>query len=101
VDAVFLAVVGVADQYMILMAITLLFTLLALLFHESKTLSLIAGVSWLVSAVGHFSIGDQTSPLTISLALLFLGFGILFVLKTIFETLKLLESNRTSDRLVG
>ena len=91
-----MAVVGVADQYMILMAITLLFTILGLAFTRKSVLSLLAGLSWLISGLANFAIGDPTSPLTISLSWLFLGIGFVFIIKTIYDVLKTMREKRWS-----
>lgn len=89
-----MAVVGVADQYMIMMAITLLFTVLALAYDENKLLGLLAALSWFLSALGHFSMGDKTSALTWGLAWLFVGIGLLFTIETIIKTARLLREKR-------
>lgn len=87
-------VVGVADQYMILMAITMLFTVLSLAYNDSKTLSVLAGIAWITTSIGHFAVGDQTSALTISLSWFFLGLGIIFIVKTILKAIKMMETDR-------
>ena len=89
-----MAVVGVADQYLILMAIALLFTVLALVF-DKILLELLAGITWLISSIAHFAAGDQTSALTISLSWLFLAFGIIFITVAIYNSALLL--NRKPD----
>ena len=92
-----MAVVGVADQYLILMAITLLFTVLALVFHESLVVNLLACISWLISAVAHFATGDQTSALTTSLVWLFFGFAIIFLGITVYNVSKMLDKSPDKD----
>lgn len=89
-----MAVVGVADQYMIMMAISLLFTVLAIAYRENYLLGLIAGLSWLTSSLAHFAVGDKTSPLTSALAYLFLGFGIIIVSYTVIEVSRMKQTKK-------
>ena len=93
-----MAVVGVADQWMVLMAITLLWAILAISYRDNKTLQLLAGISWFISSLGTFAIGDKTSVLTISLSLLFSGFGILFVVKAALGYVEKLEEKKQQWR---
>lgn len=88
-----MSVVGVADQYLILMAITLLFTVLALVFHENIMLNLFAGISWIISSLAHFATGDMTSVLTVSLTLLFFGFGFTFILNMMINISHMLDKS--------
>jgi len=92
-------VVGVADQYMILMAISLLFTVLGLAYNRKTVLTLLAGISWLISALANFAVGNQVSPLTPMLSWLFLGFGIIFIVKTIVDVFKSYSQKRWSMEL--
>lgn len=78
-----MAVVGVADQYMILMAITLLLTILSLSYRKNMVLSALTAVAWFVSGLGHFAVGDPTSILTQALALFFVGLSLLFAVRTV------------------
>jgi len=94
-----MAVVGVSDQYMILMAITLLFTVLGLAYNRKTVLTLLAGLSWLISALANFAVGNQTSPLTPALSFLFLAFGIIFIVKTVVDVLKTMSEKRLSLEL--
>jgi len=87
-------VVGVADQYMIMMAISLLFTVLSIAYKENVTLGLLAGISWLISSLSHFAVGQQTSPLTTSLSWLFLAFGIIFIVKTVITIASMRHEQR-------
>jgi len=82
-----------------MMAVTLLFTVLGLAFSRKVGLTLLAGISWLISALANFAIGDQTSPLTFSLSFLFLGVGIIFIVKTVQEVLGLMSEKRLSLEL--
>lgn len=77
-----MAVVGVADQYLILVSITLLLTILSIAWRESLTLSVLAVTSWLSTALGSFSVGDQTSPLTTVLAYVSVAFTVIFATRT-------------------
>lgn len=94
-----MAVVGVADQYMIMMAITLLFTVLAIAYTERSLFTLLAGISWLISSIGHFGIGDKTSALTFSLAWLYLGFGIIFIVKYVISIASMRRERRWSTEM--
>jgi len=91
--------VNVADQYMIMMAITLLFTVLGLAFTKKTVLGLLAGISWLASALANSAIGDQTSPLTASLSWLFLGIGIIFIVKTVLDVFRAWSQQRWNMEL--
>lgn len=91
--------VSVADQYMIMMAITLLFTVLGLAYTKKTVLSLLAGISWLISALAHFAVGNQTSPLTPMLSWLFVGIGIIFIVKTIVDVFKAWSNKRWNMEL--
>ena len=86
-----MAVVGVADQYLILMAIGLLFTVLALVLDKNILLELLAGITWLIGSIAHFAIGDQTSALTTSLSWLFFAFGVFFITVAIYHSALLLN----------
>lgn len=90
-----MAVVGVADQYMILIAITLLFTILALAYEKKITLGLLAAIAWFVTALGHLAVGDKTSVLTASLPLIFFVFGFLFSLRVTLQALDMFKEKRT------
>ena len=92
-------VVVVSDQYVMMMAITLLFTVLGLAFNRKTVLTLLAGICWLLSSLANFAVGDQTSPLTISLSLLFLGIGFIFVVKTIVDVFRSWSDKRWSTEL--
>jgi len=94
-----MAVVSVADQYMVMMAITLLFTILGLAYTRKTVLSLLAGLSWFISGLANLAIGDPTSPLTISLSWLFLGIGFIFIVKTVQGVLKTMSEKRWSTEL--
>jgi len=78
-----LAVVAEADQYIILVAITLLLTIMSIAWRESITLSMLATLSWIVSTLGSFSVGSQTSSLTTVLAYLSLAFALIFGVRTV------------------
>lgn len=95
-----MAVVGVADQYMILMAITLLFTVLAISYRKNLVLGLLAGVTWMTSAISHFAIGDKTSALTWGLAWLFVGIGTIFIVRVVINTTRTLEDERWGTEMV-
>jgi len=93
-----MAVVGVADQYLILLGITLLFSVLALIEDESNPKNLIieflAAVTWFASAYAHFSVGDTTSYLTVPVTWLFVGFGLIFALSGVMDSLQLMTKRR-------
>ena len=93
-----MAVVGVADQYMIMMAISLLSTVLALAYNKDLLLGLLAGISWLISSLAHFAVGSQTSPLTPALAYLFLAFGIIFIVNTMTNAFRGWKTKKEEER---
>jgi len=86
--------VGVADQYLILVSITLLLTILSIAWRDSITLSVLAAVSWLANALGTFAVGDQTSPLTTVLAYISFAFAFIFTLKTVLMATDSLNDRR-------
>lgn len=88
-------VVGVADQYMIMIAVTLLFTILALIYEKKLTFGLLAAIAWFVSSLGHLAVGDKTSVLTAALPLIFFIFGFLFSLKVTLQALSMFKEKRT------
>lgn len=94
-----MSVVNVSDQYVMMMAVTLLFTVLGLAFSRKVGLTLLAGISWLASALANFAIGDQTSPLTFSLSWLFLGIGFVFIVKTVVDVFRSWSDKRWSMEL--
>ena len=94
-----MAVVGVADQYMIMMAISLLFTVLSIAYNKNVVLGLLAGISWLISSLAHFTVGSQTSPLTPALSYLFLAFGFIFIAKTVIGVAGMKQEKRWSTEL--
>lgn len=89
-----MAVVGVSDQYMIMLTVTLLFTVLALAFEKKLTLGLLAAIAWFMSALGHLAVGDKTSVLTSALPLIFFVFGFLFSLKVVLQALSMFKEKR-------
>ena len=89
----------VSDQYVMLMAVTLLFTVLGLAFNRKLVLTLLAGLSWLISALANFVVGDPTSPLTIALSWLFVGIGFIFIVKTMQGVFKTMSEERWSTEL--
>lgn len=86
-----MATVGVADQYMIMIAVTLLFTVLAIAYEKKIIFTLLAAISWFISGFGHLAVGDKTSVLTANLPLMFMIFGILFTVKLMIEVTGLLH----------
>lgn len=67
----------VSDQYMVMIAITLFFTVFALT-RRSVTLDALAAFCWFAMAAAHLIVGDLTSPLTTTLPWLYFGIGLLF-----------------------
>jgi hypothetical protein len=80
-------------QYILLMGITLIFTIIAL-SRDSITFSLLAAFTWFVASLGHLAIGQLDSPLTAALAMLYVGIGIVFIVSGMDKTLALLKENR-------
>lgn len=89
-----MAVVGVADQFMIMMAIVMLFTVLSISYSRNLVLGLLAGISWLVSGLANFAVGDKTSGLTGSLSWLFIGIGIIFVVRIVYYSTRTMHDKR-------
>jgi len=89
-----MTVVEVTDQYLIMMAITLLFTVLAIAYRENYVLRLISSLCWLTSSAAHFAVGDKTSPLTSALSYLFLGFGLILISSMVIEVSKMKQAKR-------
>jgi len=96
-----MAVVGVADQYMIMMAISLLFTVLTIANRENYVLSLIASVCWVTSCLANFAVGDKTSPLTTILSWLFLAFALILISNTVIEVSKMKQAKRKERYSLG
>lgn len=90
-----MSVLGVADQFMVLTAFTLLFTVLSLAYNRNIILNLLSAVSWLSGGLAWFAIGDKTSSLTFSLPWFFIAVGIIFVVKAVMLTFKMWSANRT------
>lgn len=88
------ATVGVADQYMIMIAVTLLFTVLAIAYEKKLTFGLLAAIAWFVSAIGHLAVGDKTSVLTANMPLLFMVFGILFIVEVMIQAADMMRQKR-------
>lgn len=89
-----MVVVGAVDQFFVLVTISVLFTVLSIGYSKSVILGLLAGISWIISALGTFVVGDQTSPLTVSLSLLFMAFAIIFLVKTVIQVASSLGEKR-------
>jgi hypothetical protein len=80
-------------QYVFLIGITLLFSILAV-NRDSITFHALAAFTWFATSLGHMMIGQQTSPLTIALAFLYLGIGLIFTISTLDKTLAFLKEKR-------
>ena len=93
-----MAVVSVADQYMVMMAISLLFTVLALAYNKNLLLGLLAGISWIISSLAHFSVGSQTSPLTPALGYLFLLFAFIFIINIMANVFRARTGRKKEER---
>lgn len=91
-----MAYVTLSDQYMILLAITLIFTVLALIFDEENwkkvTLQWFSGITWIVSAFANFLVGDTTNFITIPLTYLFISFGIVFVIVGFYNSIQAMKT---------
>ena len=88
-----MAVVGVADQYLVVIAITLLFSVLGIFETEASPrkviLQWIAAVCWFVSGYMHFLSGDITSVFTVAPTYLFAAIGLIFTLSAIYSVFAL------------
>lgn len=80
-------------QYVFLIGITLVFSILAL-NRESIVFHAIAAFTWFITALGHLAVGELASPLTSTLAFLYFGIGLIFVVSTVDKTLAFLQENR-------
>jgi len=80
-------------QYVFLIGITLLFSILAV-NRDSITFHALATLSWFATALGHMMIGEQSSPLTSALAFLYSGIGLIFLISTMDKTLAFLKTKR-------
>ena len=90
-----MSVLGVADQFMVLTAFTLLFTVLSLAYNRNIILNLLSAVSWLTFGLAWFAIGDKTSSLTMSIPWLFFAVAIAFTVKSVMLTFKMWSEKRT------
>jgi len=90
-----MSVLGVADQFMILTAFTLLFTVLSLAYKREIILSLLSAISWLTFGLAWFAIGDKTSSLTMSIPWLFFAVGIVFTVHAVRLTFEMWSEKRT------
>ena len=83
--------VTVVDQYIVLLAITLAFTFLALSFDEYDwkhiMLQWFASLTWIVSAFSNMQVGEVNGILTINLTYLFGGFGLIFSIVALYNSL--------------
>lgn len=83
-------------QYMSLLGITIIFTIIALTMQEHRVLyKVLSGICWFTTAITQFILGDVTGALTIPLTMLFFSFGFLLILSS---TLDWREQTRTSWR---
>ena len=80
-------------QYIFLIGITLLFSILAI-NRDSIIFHILAAFTWFASALGHLMIGQQSSPLTNALAILYLGIGLIFTISAMHKTLEFLQEKR-------
>ena len=85
-------------QYVFLIGITLVFSILAL-NRNSITFHAIAAFTWFVTALGHMAVGELTSPLTSTLAFLYFGIGLIFTVSTADKALGFLKEKRGSIEL--
>lgn len=89
------------DQYIIMVGITLLFTVLALAWRKI-TLTLLASMCWFISAATHLAASPATSPL-FGLVWLYFGIGTIFLVamfSQIFEYFNFKKKNRMEGPLV-
>jgi len=92
--SILVTAVGVVDQYIILVSVTLLLTILSIAYRKSLTLSVLAVVFGLANALGIFAVGDQTSALTTPLAYLSLLVAVIFTVKTVLLAVEMLGERR-------
>ncbi len=86
-------------QYIFLIAITILFTVLAL-NRESILLHASSAFMWFFTALIHIIIGEQTSALTSTLPFLYFGVGFIFSVSTTYKALQYLHDKKGSLDLI-
>lgn len=88
--------VTVVDQYIVLLAITLVFTFLALTFDEFDwkhiMLQWFASLTWTVSAFSNMQVGEVNGILTITLTYLFAGFALIFSIVALYNSLLMMKT---------
>ena len=88
--------VTVVDQYAVLLAITLAFTFLALSLDELDwkhiLLQWFASVTWIISAFSNIQVGEVNGILTINLTILFAGFGLIFAIVALYNSLTMMRT---------
>lgn len=75
-------------EYTLIFGLTVIFTVFAIVLKEGTQrliMKVIAGILWFVMAVAQFLIGDITSALTLSFALLCGTFSTIFFLSTVLD----------------
>lgn len=73
-------------QYIVLFAITVIFSVFALTLDTYRLiLKILAGFCWFILALLQFIVGDITSGFTMGIAFFFMGIGIIFLFSTIQE----------------
>jgi hypothetical protein len=85
-------------QYVLLICITIIFSVLAL-ERNSITFHLLAAFTWFITALGHLAIGTLESPLTSTLAFLYLGIGLIFTVSTTDKAIAFLKVKRENIEL--
>ncbi len=90
--------VSVETEYISILYITLVFTVLALLESEGNQKSVIlqylSGGMWLASGLGQFVAGDPNLALTWGLAYLFIGFSCIFIVAAFYNSFTLIQTRR-------
>lgn len=84
-----MSTVDTTTQYLVIVALTLLFSVLAILETEVNPrkiiLQWIAAISWFVSGYIHFLSGDITSVFTVAPTYLFAAIGLVFTLSALYS----------------
>jgi CHASE2 domain-containing sensor protein len=88
------------DQYLVLFAVTMIFSLVAILYRErianmiSTSLSFIC---WVILGISHVAAGNQDSPLSSPLGYLYFFFSFVFLMllfKNAFEMMKIQKQRK-------
>ena len=84
---------AISDQYMVLIGVTLLFTVFAIASHTVIT-HLLAALCWFASTFANMALSQQGTLLQTTLSYLFIGFGLIFAFSTLQQTYDLITERK-------